>query len=71
VNLKQWAEIQGIYYHTAYRCFHDEVLPVPAERMGPRTILVNPQGTEAQAPAGVVSMRGSPLTTRRQTSTGR
>jgi putative resolvase len=53
VNLKQWAEIQGIHYHTAYRWFHDEVLPVPAERVGPRTILVNPQGTEAQAPAGV------------------
>jgi len=53
MNLKQWAESQGIHYHTAYRWFHDGVLPVPAERVGPRTILVNPHDTEVQAPAGV------------------
>jgi putative resolvase len=53
MNLKQWAESQGIHYHTAYRWFHDGVLPVPAERVGPRAILVNPHGTEAQASAGV------------------
>jgi putative resolvase len=53
MNLKRWAESQGIHYHTAYRWFHDGILPVPAERVGPRTILVNPHGTGAQAPAGV------------------
>lgn len=34
MNLKQWAENQGIHYHTAYRRFHDGVLWVPAERVG-------------------------------------
>jgi len=53
VNLKQWAESQGIHYHTAYRWFHDGALPVPAERVGPRTILVGPRGTKLEPPAGV------------------
>jgi len=53
VNLKQWAESQGIHYHTAYRWSHDGALPVPAERVGPRTVLVNPHGTKLELPAGV------------------
>jgi putative resolvase len=53
VNLKQWAESQGIHYHTAYRWFHDGCLPVPAERVGPRTILVNPHATLLEPPTGV------------------
>ena len=31
----------GVHPHTAYRWFREGTLPVPAERVGPRTILVN------------------------------
>jgi putative resolvase len=41
VNLTEWARAQGISPHTAYRWFHNGTLPVPAQRVGPRTILVN------------------------------
>ena len=51
VNLKQWAEMQGVHYHTAYRWFHNGTLPVPAQRVGPRTILVNLEARGA-APSG-------------------
>jgi predicted site-specific integrase-resolvase len=53
VDLVQWAESQDVHYHTAYRWFHDGVLPVPAERVGPRTILVGPHSTKLEPPAGV------------------
>ena len=45
VNLKQWAASQGIHHHTAYRWFHAGTLPVPARRVGPRTILVDVEPT--------------------------
>ena len=41
VNLTEWARAQGIAPRTAYRWFREGALPVPAERVGPRTILVN------------------------------
>lgn len=41
VNLTEWARAQGISPHTAYRWFRNGTLPVPAQRVGPRTILVN------------------------------
>lgn len=41
VNLTEWARAQGIAPRTAYRWFREGTLPVPAERVGPRTILVN------------------------------
>ena len=41
VNLTEWARRQGIHPHTAFRWFENGTLPVPAERVGPRTILVN------------------------------
>jgi putative resolvase len=41
VNLKEWAIANGVHPHTAYRWFREGTLPVPAERVGPRTILVN------------------------------
>ncbi len=41
VNLTDWARAQGIAPRTAYRWFREGTLPVPAERVGPRTILVN------------------------------
>jgi putative resolvase len=41
MNLTEWARAQGIAPRTAYRWFRDGILPVPVERMGPRTILVD------------------------------
>ncbi|MFE7273317.1 IS607 family transposase [Streptomyces sp. NPDC057623] len=41
MNLTEWARSQGVSPHTAYRWFKNGTLPVPAQRVGPRTILVN------------------------------
>ncbi|MEU5164661.1 IS607 family transposase [Streptomyces sp. NPDC020875] len=41
MNLKEWAKANGVHPHTAYRWFREGTLPVPATRVGPRTILVN------------------------------
>ena len=41
MNLTEWAKAQGVHPQTAYRWFREGALPVPAERVGPRTILVN------------------------------
>ena len=53
VNLKQWAEVQGVHYHTAYRWFHNGTLPVPAQRVGPRTILVDVDAPKSPQHGGV------------------
>jgi putative resolvase len=52
VNLTEWAKAQGVHPHTAYRWFREGTLPVPATRVGPRTILVN---VEADTAPEVVS----------------
>ncbi|MFJ8107449.1 IS607 family transposase [Streptomyces sp. NPDC096132] len=41
MNLTEWAKSQGVHPQTAYRWFREGMLPVPAQRVGPRTILVN------------------------------
>ncbi|MDT9691141.1 IS607 family transposase [Streptomyces sp. P9(2023)] len=41
MNLTEWAKAQGIHPQTAYKWFREGTLPVPAQRVGPRTILVN------------------------------
>ena len=41
VNLTEWAKAQGVHPHTAYRWSREGTLPVPATRVGSRTILVN------------------------------
>ncbi|MEU5425350.1 IS607 family transposase [Streptomyces olivoreticuli] len=41
MNLTDWARAQGIAPRIAYRWFREGTLPVPAERVGTRTILVN------------------------------
>lgn len=54
VNLTEWARAQGIAPRTAYRWFREGTLPVPAERVGPRTILVNiDANTSPSVAAGV------------------
>ena len=49
MNLTEWAKAQGVHPHTAYRWFREGTLPVPATRVGARTILVN---VEAASPGG-------------------
>ncbi|MEV5544031.1 IS607 family transposase [Saccharopolyspora shandongensis] len=54
MNLTEWAKAQGIAPRTAYRWFREGTLPVPAERVGPRTILVNIEGnTRADKTEGI------------------
>jgi putative resolvase len=47
VNLTEWAKVQGVHPQTAYRWFREGTLPVPAERVGPRMILVNVENNAA------------------------
>ena len=52
MNLTEWARAQGIAPRTAYRWFREGTLPVPAERVGPRTILVNIEANTAPTVTG-------------------
>ncbi|MGP4092530.1 IS607 family transposase [Streptomyces sp. KR55] len=52
MNLTEWARAQGISPHTAYRWFRNGTLPVPAQRVGPRTILVNVEAATAPEAVG-------------------
>ncbi|HET8658068.1 MAG TPA: IS607 family transposase [Micromonosporaceae bacterium] len=54
MNLKEWAEREGVHHVTAYRWFREGKLPVPARRVG-RLILVDPAATRAPA-AGTVAV---------------
>jgi putative resolvase len=52
VNLTSWARLNGVHPQTAYRWLRQGTLPVPARRVGPRTVLVDmPAG--AEEPGGV------------------
>jgi putative resolvase len=53
VNLKQWAHLQGVHPQTAYRWFRQGLLPVPAVRVGQRTVLVNPDQIASTPDQGV------------------
>jgi putative resolvase len=74
MNLKEWAIANGVHPHTAYRWFREGTLPVPAERVGPRTILVNIEAhTSPSATGGVglyarVSSRDQQADLERQTA---
>ena len=41
MNLRDWAISQGIHPNTAYKWFREGDMPVPARRVGKRTILVD------------------------------
>lgn len=56
VNLAEWAKTQGIHPQTAYRWFREGTLPVPAQRVGPRTILVNIEANAAPEAVGGVGL---------------
>ena len=53
VNLKQWAEREGVHHVTAYRWFREGRLPVPARKVG-RLILVDVSGSRERAAESVV-----------------
>jgi putative resolvase len=56
VNLTEWARAQGIAPRTAYRWFREGTLPVPAERVGPRTVLVNIDANTSLSVTGGVGL---------------
>jgi putative resolvase len=56
MNLTEWARTQGIAPRTAYRWFREGTLPVPAERVGPRTILVNIDANSSPSVTGGVGV---------------
>lgn len=56
MNLTEWARAQGIAPRTAYRWFREGALPVPAERVGPRTILVNIDANTSPTVTGGVGL---------------
>ncbi|MFF1570163.1 IS607 family transposase [Streptomyces sp. NPDC058293] len=56
MNLTEWARVQGVNPHTAYRWFREGTLPVPARRVGPRTILVNTDANSSPSVTGGVGL---------------
>ncbi|HZM68606.1 MAG TPA: IS607 family transposase [Nakamurella sp.] len=56
MNLREWALAQGLHPQTAYRWFREGKLPVPATRVGPRTILVNMDAVTAPTITGGVGL---------------
>lgn len=52
MNLTTWARANGIHPQTAYRWLRQGTLPVPARRVGPRTVLVE-VATATERPGGV------------------
>ncbi|MEU5327815.1 IS607 family transposase [Streptomyces parvus] len=52
MNLTEWAKTQGVHPQTAYRWFREGTLPVQAQRVGPRTILVNIDANAAPEAVG-------------------
>lgn len=43
MKLTEWARVNGVHPKTAYRWYREGTLPVPARRVGSRTILVDAQ----------------------------
>lgn len=56
VNLTEWARAQGVHPQTARRWFREGTLPMPARRVGPRTILVNVEANAAARLTGGVGL---------------
>ena len=52
MNLTEWARSQGVHPQTAYRWFRNGTLPVPAVRVGPRTVLVSPESATVKVSGG-------------------
>lgn len=56
MNLTDWAHANGVHPQTARKWFRDGNLPVPATRVGPRTILVNVDANSAPVRAEGVGL---------------
>ncbi|MFJ4648609.1 IS607 family transposase [Streptomyces bobili] len=56
MKLTEWARAQGVHPQTAYRWFREGTLPVPAQRVGPRMILVNVEVNAAPEVVGGVGL---------------
>ncbi|MET8643004.1 IS607 family transposase [Streptomyces sp. NPDC004074] len=56
MNLAEWARTQGVHPQTAYRWFREGALPVPAKRVGPRTILVSVGANAAPEAVGGIGL---------------
>ncbi|MCX4705406.1 IS607 family transposase [Streptomyces sp. NBC_01373] len=56
MKLTEWAKAQGVHPQTAYRWFREGTLPVPAQRVGPRVILVNVEANAAPEIVGGVGL---------------
>ncbi|WIB65701.1 IS607 family transposase [Curtobacterium sp. MCBD17_040] len=56
MNLTEWARVQGVHPQTARKWFREGTLPVPARRVGPRTILVNIDAATAGTDANGVGL---------------
>ncbi|MFD4415100.1 IS607 family transposase [Streptomyces sp. NPDC058251] len=56
MNLTEWAIAQGVHPQTAYRWFREGTLPVSAQRVGPRLILVNVEGNATPEIVGGVGL---------------
>ncbi|MEV8544033.1 IS607 family transposase [Streptomyces sp. NPDC051572] len=54
MSLKEWAVANGVHPHTAYRWFPERTLPVPAEHVGPCTILGNIEANSTPSATGGV-----------------
>lgn len=52
MNLKEWAVANGVHPHTAYHWFREGTLPVPAQRVSPRTILVSIEANSSPSVTG-------------------
>ncbi|MHB8289219.1 MAG: IS607 family transposase [Acidimicrobiales bacterium] len=53
MRLREWADIQGVHCQTAWKWFHDGILPVPAIKTATGTILVQ---EPREAPTGGVGL---------------
>ncbi|MGC0377524.1 IS607 family transposase [Streptomyces sp. SAI-229] len=56
MKLTEWARAQGVHPQTAYRWFREGTLPVPAQRVGPRVILVDIEANAAPEVVGGVGL---------------
>jgi len=53
VKLTEWARANGVHPKTAYRWWREGILPVPARKVGPRTILVDTAAGDSAGAAGL------------------
>jgi putative resolvase len=53
VKLTEWARANGVHPKTAYRWWREGILPVPARKVGPRTILVEETAGDSAGAVGL------------------